>query len=68
MLKKGTAAEQEGILNAANLICIAVRTAPKARGLDNIVTALLTGADKDKLALKMKSIGRNNNNKTFLSA
>ncbi len=66
MLKKDINAEHEGILDIANLICIAARTAPKGKGVDNIVTAIATEKDKEEIARKMKSIGEKNGNKTFL--
>lgn len=46
-------AEKSGIMAVANLMCIAGRTAPKARGIDNIVTTILTDKDIDNLSKKM---------------
>lgn len=46
-------AEKNGIMNVANLMCITARTSPKARGMDNIVTSILTDIDKDDLVNKM---------------
>ena len=66
MLKKDTDAEYEGLLNIANLMCVAVRTAPKGKGTDLIVTVVLSGEEKDRLAQKMKLIGENNKINTFL--
>lgn len=37
-------------------MCAAARTAPKGKGVDNLVTLVVTGADKDKLAKEMRSI------------
>ena len=49
--------EQKAILDAAALICAAARTAPKAKGIDNIVTLVLTGEDIAILSKKMQEIG-----------
>jgi uncharacterized ferredoxin-like protein len=66
MFIKSEESENNGVLQAANLILLAIRTSPKSRGMDNIVTAVLTGREKDEFAMKMKSTGEENNNGTFL--
>lgn len=38
-------------------MCAAARTAPKAKGIDNIITLVLTDDDLVKLSEKMKEIG-----------
>lgn len=38
--------EEQAILETAAKMCAAARTAPKAKGLDRIVTLVLTGAEK----------------------
>lgn len=48
--------DTEGALEAAKRMCVAARTAPKTRGIDNIVTRILTGEDKNALAGKMEEI------------
>jgi uncharacterized ferredoxin-like protein len=53
----GVELEATGLLEAARLIAIAARTAPKARGMDRIVTAVFAGDDKDLLADEMQRIG-----------
>ena len=42
--------ERRAVLDAAARVCAAARTAPKACGIDNIHTAVLTDADKDAVA------------------
>ena len=42
--------ELRAALDAAARVCAAARTAPKARGIDSIRTAVLTDADKDSVA------------------
>jgi len=48
--------EEKAVLLTAERMCAAARTAPKAKGRDNIVTMVLTGEDKDALADKMDAI------------
>lgn len=57
MLYQSNEMEQKAILDAAAQICAAARTAPKAKGMDNIVTLVLTGEDIEKLSQKMQEIG-----------
>ena len=42
-------AEKEVVSYVAKLMCAAARTAPKARGVDNIKTAILTGEEIKRL-------------------
>ena len=49
-------AEESAVLNLAYAVCAAARTAPKTRGLDHIETAVLTGEDKDRLAMEMRKL------------
>lgn len=55
--------EQNAVLDAAQLMCAAARTAPKTRGIDNIVTLVLTGDDLLALAEKMEEIDERKNGK-----
>lgn len=57
MFIKGTFAEKNAILNTAEKMCAAAKTAPKTKGLDKIRTAILTGDEKDALSQMMKKIG-----------
>ena len=50
-------AEEQAVMNLAYGVCAAVRTAPKACGVDHLDTAVLTGEDKKKLADEMRRIG-----------
>jgi len=49
--------EQAGLQEAARAICVAARTAPKGRGVDNLVTMVLTGEEKERIAREMQRIG-----------
>ncbi|MEG0892165.1 MAG: DUF2148 domain-containing protein [Oscillospiraceae bacterium] len=46
-------AETDALLEIAKQMCAAVRTAPKAKGIDRISTLILTGDDKNALAAEM---------------
>ena len=46
-------AEMETVLETAKAMCAAARTAPKAKGMDFVRTAILTEDDKDALADEM---------------
>jgi uncharacterized ferredoxin-like protein len=52
--KKG---EQEAVLQAAKLMLVAARTAPKTAGIDDVMTLIVYGEDKDAIARKMDEIG-----------
>lgn len=49
-------AEKAAALDVAQLMCSAARTAPKTRGIDNIVTCIITDDDIEKLSNKMKEL------------
>jgi uncharacterized ferredoxin-like protein len=57
MLIKSKDAELAAVMDAANAMCAAARTAPKACRIDHLDTAILTGGDKDALAGEMRKIG-----------
>ena len=57
MLINSKKAEDTAILNLAYSVCAAVRTAPKACGIDHLETAILTGEDKDRVATEIRKIG-----------
>lgn len=49
--------EQQAVMEVASLMCTAARTAPKTKGIDNIITLVLTGEDIVKLSEKMREVG-----------
>ena len=51
-------AEEQAVINQAYAICAALRTAPKACGVDHLDTAILTGEDKQKVSDEMRRISR----------
>ncbi|MGC8998523.1 MAG: ferredoxin domain-containing protein [Candidatus Bathyarchaeia archaeon] len=48
--------EKEAILEAAKLMLAAARTAPKTAGIDDILTMIVYGEEKDAIAEKMEEI------------
>lgn len=61
LLIKSEDLERDAALDVARLMLVAARTAPKAMGLDTIVTAIVGGEDKNKLADEMERIGKEKN-------
>jgi len=58
MLSLNEQHEVGAVLEVARRMCVAARTAPKAKGTDNIVTAILTdGEEKDRLIAEMEAFG-----------
>lgn len=54
MMISSEQAEKEALLSTAQAMCAAARTAPKAKGVDYIVSCILTGEEKDALADQME--------------
>ena len=57
MIIRSELAETAAALNTAHMMCAAARTAPKTRGIDNIVTLILTDEDIRKLSGRMIETG-----------
>lgn len=53
---KSEEGEREGILQAARLMLISARTAPKSGGVDDILTAIVFGTEKESLVAEMDKI------------
>lgn len=56
VLNSGTS-EVEGLLHVANLMLVSARTAPKSGGVDDVLTAIVLGEEKESLADEMERIG-----------
>ena len=52
----GKEQERQGILETANLMVLAARTAPKSGGVDDILTAVVTGAEIEALAADLERL------------
>lgn len=57
----GEEGEKEALLEAARLMQVAARTAPKAHGIDGIHTLIVYGEEKDIIARKMEEIAEERN-------
>ncbi|MEG2120764.1 MAG: ferredoxin, partial [Rikenellaceae bacterium] len=49
---------EEQILCVAKAMMTAIRTAPKAKGVDNIETGVISGITVRRLAARMRDIGK----------
>ena len=49
--------EREALLQTARLMLIAARTAPKTVGIDDVLTLIIYGGEKENIAKKMEEIG-----------
>jgi uncharacterized ferredoxin-like protein len=58
MIYKSEEMEVKAAVTAAMQMCVAARTAPKARGIDQIHTLVVTGEEKQQLADKLEEMGR----------
>ena len=56
MLIDGRSVEEKAVLQVAELMAAAARTAPKAHGYDNLEVLILTGEEKAALAAEMRRI------------
>lgn len=56
MIRMNREAESPALIQAAEQLCIAARTAPKGKGKDLLVTAIVTGEEKAQLCRRMREI------------
>lgn len=66
MYYDSTAMEEEAVLQAAQRMCAAARTAPKTRGVDFVKTCVLTEEDKNALADEMERLAPQLNYEFFM--
>ncbi len=57
---------QDSLIDVAQKMVVAGLTAPKARGANHIVTAILTGQDIQEVARETRDIGQREDNAIFL--
>jgi len=60
MIVKGNEMERAAVDQVAALMCAAARTAPKAKGIDNLCTLVITGSDIKKVSAEMRRISQEN--------
>lgn len=58
MLYTSKEAEQAAVLQVANEMCAAIRTAPKTKGQDYLDCCIVTGKEQAELARKMEEISK----------
>ncbi len=58
MLNLNVETHAHSLIDLAQQLCIAARTAPKSRGRDLLVTGIISGADKTRLADTMREIAQ----------
>jgi len=57
--------DRKGIMDAASLIMVAARTAPKSSGIDDIITAVVYGAEKKTIVQEMDRMADERNIPNF---
>jgi uncharacterized ferredoxin-like protein len=62
---RGPEQEREGVLETANLMVVAARTAPKSGGVDDVFTAVVVGPEIGFLADDMEKMGAERNVKEW---
>lgn len=65
MFVQGSDLEREALQIVAKLMCLAARTAPKASGVDSLVTAVIGGDDQKRLVSEMRRLGEEHNFKFY---
>ena len=58
MIYNSKTVESAAVIETAKRMCVAARTAPKARGIDHIHTCAITGDDLLRLADEMEKLGK----------
>lgn len=61
----GEEQERKGIMDVASLMLVAARTAPKSGGVDDIITAVVFGTEKETIADEMDKIADERNIQGF---
>jgi len=56
-LVDGGVLEKQGVLEAAKMMLVSARTAPKTGGVDDVVTGLVDGGELEQIAKTMDEIG-----------
>ncbi len=50
--------EERAVERIADLMCVAARTAPKAKGIDNLVTLIVNGQEIGQLSAEMRRVAK----------
>jgi len=65
-IHKEESTRTEVLIAIAKQMMLAARTAPKARGVDNLEIAIVESQNIENISQRMKEIGEENKNQTFL--
>lgn len=65
MITKSQEIEERTVERIADLMCVAARTAPKGRGVDNLVVMTVKAREKDQLAEEMRKIAKTTGSQFF---
>lgn len=65
MIVKSSEIEERAAHYIADLMCAAARTAPKAKGADNLVVMIAKGREKDQIAEEMNTVAKANGMQFF---
>ncbi len=57
---------KDAVMQVAHKMMLAARTAPKGRGIDNLVQAVVTDEDIKQISNKMKELGQKHNQSFFI--
>ena len=57
MIYKSNEVEKDAVFEVAKLMAAAARTAPKAKGIDTLLTMIVDGSEKDAIAAELRRIG-----------
>ena len=63
----GSEAELRALRQVAELMCLAARTAPKGKGVDNLVTMIVEGEEKGRLTADMRRIAEEDKDLEFFA-
>jgi uncharacterized ferredoxin-like protein len=58
MIITSSEVEERAIEQIADLMCVAARTAPKGKGIDNLVTLIVNGQEKEQLSAEMRRVAQ----------
>ncbi|HWR07013.1 ferredoxin domain-containing protein [Sporomusa sp.] len=58
MIMSSQEVEERAVAQIADMMCVAARTAPKAKGVDNLVTLIVNGQEKEQLSAEMRRIAQ----------
>jgi uncharacterized ferredoxin-like protein len=65
-MKKFEDIRKSALKDIAEFMCVAARTAPKTRGMDHLIIAILEESEKIKVISKMEELAETNNRPSFL--